>query len=72
MWMPGLVHLKDVAQPPPASLFHLDHYVVNACAPAHFFVGDALLPVDSEDSTKAPTFKAPESALNFLVGSPGL
>ena len=37
VWMCGLVHLSNIAQPSPVSLFHLLYDVVDTCASADFF-----------------------------------
>lgn len=69
--MSVLAHPQNVAQPPSTSLFHL-HHNVDVCASVQFFVGDVLLPVNSEDSKVALSFKASELACDLLIGSPGI
>ena len=64
MWMSGLVHPEDMAQPPPSSLFHFFYDVVDASPFAHFSIGNMLFPVDLEDAAKTPAFEAFESAFN--------
>ena len=52
------VHLQHMAKPSLAPLFHVLHNIIDACAPANFFIGDTLFPPYSKDSPKTPFFKA--------------
>ena len=55
--MSQLAHPMDMVQPPPTPLHHFLYNAVDDCGSAHLFVGDVLLPSESEDSAEASSFE---------------
>ena len=71
MGVAGLLHLQDMVQPPPKSLFPLFRCVVDVCASTNFFVGHAQFQVDSGDSTEATSLETSAPVFDLLIGSLG-